>query len=152
MLSNKSIIFLALVIIGIVAIVLVLGINKQGSAPEGELKVSVVTDKEEYEKGKDVLKVKIENTSEEKICFSSCPSFYLQKKDGGYDGFDYEECSGESIVEKCIDPLEVKAFAIEVPSGIGGRYLLAIPACIGCSIQQKFEEDQKIYSNEFIIK
>lgn len=151
MFSQKSTIFFALILFGIIVLILVLGMSKESSVSKKELEVTVVTNKQEYKKGEDLLKVKIENTSEETICFSSCSPFYLQKKGDGYDGFDYKECS-DDVAEICVDPSGVKAFAINLPSRVGGEYLLAIPACVGCSARQKFREDQKIYSNEFIIK
>ncbi len=151
MASQKSTILFALVLVGLIVLILVLGMSKENSVSE-EIDVKVVTDKEEYVGGKDILKVKIENISQERICFSSCIPFYLKKKDDGYKGFDYNECSREDIAEKCIDPAEVKAFAIDLPSEVRGEYLLAIPACVGCNIRQIFREDQKIYSNEFVIK
>ncbi len=151
MFSKKSTIFFALVLFGLIVLILVLGITKESSVSKKGLEVTVVTDKQEYVKGEDVLKVKIENTSDEKICFSSCSPFYLQKKGDGYDGFNYKECS-DDVAETCIDPSGIKAFAINLPPKVGGEYLLAIPACVGCSVQQKFREDQKIYSNEFVIR
>ena len=150
MFSKKTTIFFAFVLFALIVIILAMGLGKKDAVSEKG--VRAVTDKKEYIKGRDSLKVKIENSSEEKICFSSCVPFYLQKKDDGYDGFNYQNCTEEDVVETCVDPSGVKAFAIDIPSKVQGEYLLAIPACIGCSTHQRFEEDQKIYSNEFIIK
>lgn len=151
MFSQKSTIFFALALFGLIILILALGMSKERSVSKNGLEVTAVTDKQEYIKGEEVLKVKIENTSEKKICFSSCSPFYLQKKGDGYDGFNYKECL-DDLAETCVDPSGVKAFAINLPSKVEGEYLLAIPACVGCSAQQKFREDQKIYSNEFVIK
>ena len=151
MFSKKSTIFFAFVLFGLIVLILALGMSKESSVSKKEVEIMVVTDKDSYAKGKDVLKVKIENTSSEKVCFSSCSPFYLQKKDDDYDGFDYNKCS-QDVVETCIDPSEIKAFAINLPPRVEGEYLLAIPACVGCNVQQTFREDQKIYSNEFVIK
>ncbi len=117
-----------------------------------EGQVSVITDKSEYEASK-VLKVKIENDSRKSICFSSCYPYYLEKKkEGKWKDYSYADCLTDNLVEKCISPGEVKAFELTLPLIDAVSHRLAIPACVGCSINEMFEEDERFYSNEFIIK
>ncbi|GAI12085.1 unnamed protein product, partial [marine sediment metagenome] len=51
----------------------------------------------------------------------------------------------------CIDSRQVKAFELTAPSIEEGLHRLIISTCIGCNLEEVFREDQKFYSNEFII-
>ncbi len=115
--------------------------------------VNVITDKNEYKLG-DILKVKIENNLRKTICFSSCYPYYLEKKNGDWESYRYKDCSDENLVEICINSKKIKAFEITIPSSFveAGTHRLTIPACIGCNSNGAFKEDQKLYSNDFIIK
>jgi len=112
--------------------------------------VEILTDRTEYKIG-DPLKVKIENKGDDKLCFSSCYPYYIEKKNGGWKSYNYIACSQDNKVERCIDPKEVKAFELTVPPIEKGEHRLAIPACVGCQIQEEFESDKWFYSNEFKI-
>ncbi len=114
-------------------------------------KTRVVTDKNKYEKSS-VLKVKIKNGLKTDICFSSCYPYYFEKKDGVWEGYQYESCPQEDKAEKCLVPDETKAFEAKIPIIEKGIHRLAIPACVGCNLHDKFRKDQWIYSNEFDIQ
>ncbi len=112
--------------------------------------VNIITDKTEYS-NESALKVKIENGLKEKICFSSCYPYYLEKKNTGWEGYNYSDCLKDNLNDKCVDAKQVKAFEIKLPSLEKGTYRLAIPICAGCNVPEKFKKDQWFYSNEFII-
>jgi len=115
--------------------------------------VNVITDKNEYELG-GILKIKIENNSRKTICFSSCYPYLFERKNGEWEGYHYIKCLSEDIAKICISPKDIKAFELSVPLFPikEGSHRLAIPACIGCDRNERFEENQKFYSNDFIIK
>lgn len=72
-------------------------------------KVAVTTDKSEYKEG-EVMKIKVENNSNENICFGSCNSYYLGKKTwvGAWKNFDME-CF-VNFITNCIEPGQIKIF------------------------------------------
>ena len=83
---------------------------------------------------------------------SSCYPYYFEKKDGEWIGYDYENCPVSNLVENCINPKQAKAFEVVIPSIKTGLHRLALPACLGCNIKDKFREDNWFYSNDFVIK
>ncbi|OGZ27681.1 MAG: hypothetical protein A2365_03485 [Candidatus Nealsonbacteria bacterium RIFOXYB1_FULL_40_15] len=113
--------------------------------------VLILTDKSEYSAG-DSLKIKIENHKKDRICFSSCYPYMLQKKNGDWLNYNYEECNKEDMVEKCIDPDDKKAFEIVLPNINSGPHRIQISACLGCSVNEKFKEQESFFSNNFIVK
>ena len=127
-------------------VVILIGIN---TSPKSQ--VNIITDKQEYQIGTP-LKVKIVNNDGKKICFSSCYPYYFEKKNEKWEDYQYENCPDSNLVEKCIAPKEVRAFELVIPQLDKGIHRLAIPACIDCSLKEKFKEDKKFYSNDFIIK
>lgn len=112
--------------------------------------VSILTQKKDYAMN-DELKLKIENGMDNKICFSSCYPYYIQEKQNGWNAYSYPECGQENVVSNCVDPKTAKAFGITLNDfSLGGDgHRLAIPACIGCVIGEKFRVDKIFYSNEF---
>lgn len=135
--------------IAVLIIIVFLGIYIYQPDKAGE--VNIETEKKEYQIG-EALKVKIGNNFRENICFSSCYPYYFEKKDGEWISYHYENCPDGDLVETCIEPKRVKAYEIIIPALKTGFHRLALPACIGCGIQQKFQEDQWLYSNDFVIK
>jgi len=114
---------------------------------------SVSTYLEEYQIGENP-KIKIENSLSNPICFSSCYPYRLEKNDGGFKSYDYSPCSKEDVAEICLEPGKQKAFELvldklKLDTGI---YRVALPACVGCTFQEKFREDKRFYSNTFLIK
>lgn len=114
-------------------------------------KVKVITDKKEYLTSEN-LRVKIKNNLTKTICLSSCYPYYFEKKDGTWQSDHYEDCPNSNLVENCINPRQTKAFETVIPSITTGLYRLALPACLGCNLQEKFREDEWFYSSEFTIR
>ena len=116
--------------------------------------VALLTYKTDYSQGENP-KIKIENKSTEKICFSSCYPYYLEKNNGGYKSYQYGNCPQElDQAQDCIEPGQVKAFELLLDEmhTDKGPHRIAIPACVGCVLQEKFRQDKFFYSNEFLIK
>lgn len=113
--------------------------------------ISILTDRQEYKAGES-LRVRIDNKSKETICFSSCYPYYIQKKGAGWESYRYVECPEEDLAEKCVEPKQVKAFELTLPAIEQGPHRLAISACLGCHFQENFKEEQKLYSNQFIVE
>ncbi|PIR71887.1 MAG: hypothetical protein COU42_03230 [Candidatus Nealsonbacteria bacterium CG10_big_fil_rev_8_21_14_0_10_36_24] len=116
-----------------------------------EKNINVLTDKTEYMAG-EVLKIKIDNNLKESICFSSCYPYYIQKKSDNWENYRYVDCPKEDITENCVEPKQIKAFELTLPKIEEGFHRLAISACLGCRFSEEFKEDQKFYSNNFIVK
>ena len=119
--------------------------------PKVPEEVNIITDAKEYGIG-DVLKVKIENNLKENICFSSCYPYTIEKKNGEWNSYCYEDCLDSDLNESCVGSREVKAFEFVIPSIDTGFHRLGISACIGCNVDEIFEQGQKLYSNDFLIK
>ena len=115
--------------------------------------VNIITDKTEYKLG-DILKVKIENNSGKTICFSSCYPYIFERKNGEWESYHYVDCLDKDVTKICVGPKKIKAFELSVPFLLIEKesHRLAIPACIGCNFNEEFRENQKLYSNDFIIK
>jgi len=113
--------------------------------------IAIITDKEEYLPG-DELKVKIENNSEDKVCFSSCYPYFIQKENGNWKDYRYEDCPEENLVEKCIEPKTVRAFELTIPQIPEGYHRLSIGACLNCQLNEVFKNTRELFSNKFIIK
>ena len=143
-------IILILILILLIAVLAWMGYSFKKEA------TSVITYKTEYSEGENP-KIKIMNDSEEKICFSSCYPYYLERSNGAKDEFksyQYGNCQESDVVKICLEPNEVKAFEILLDdiTPEKGLHRIAIPTCIGCALQEKFRQDQWFYSNEFVIK
>jgi hypothetical protein len=113
----------------------------------------IKTYQKEYAKGENP-KIKINNTTDKTICFSSCYPYYLEKDDGSSQAYRYGACPYPDIAETCMKPGEVKAFEIlldktEIEKG---AHRIAVPACVGCALQESFRRDAWFYSNEFVVK
>lgn len=113
--------------------------------------VKINTDNSDYSVG-DKLRIRIENNLEEKICFSSCYPYYFEKNEGAWNNYRYKECSKEDIISECIDSKDIKAFELEIPAVKTGIHRIALPACIGCNFDNPFNENNRFYSNDFMIK
>jgi len=116
-----------------------------------EERITIVTDKEEY-KPEDNLKVVIRNDSSQKICFSSCYPYYLERRNGQWESYKYVECFDFDSNGNCIQAKKEQAFELILPKVEEGLHRLAIPVCMGCESAEEFKEDQRFYSNEFWIK
>jgi hypothetical protein len=147
--KDKILISLAIGLVLLVAITLFL--SWQWYFGTGPLKLTVSTDKTEYDPGS-VLKVVIQNNSRKNICFSSCYPYYLEKKDVNFQSYPYPDCPKPNLSEPCVKPRQSKFFEIDLPLLEAGLHRLAIPVCVDCKIKEDFREDTRFYSNEFTIK
>jgi hypothetical protein len=114
-------------------------------------KVIVETDRKEY-KRKDKIKLRIRNELSKKICFSSCYPYFFERKKEKWESHLYEGCGKTDFIEICVAPDKEKYFEIEIAYLEEGLHRLSIPICINCKVGDFFTEDQKIFSNEFLIK
>jgi hypothetical protein len=139
-----------IIITGLIALaaIILIAILVPPKTPE---EVNVITEKTEYKMG-DAIKVKIENNLKKNICFSSCYPYTLEKKEEEeWKSYNYINCPSSDLVKDCINSGEVKAFELIVPFFEEGVHRLYVPVCIGCKPDETFGEDQKFYSNEFVI-
>lgn len=144
---------LILIILIVILIVLIIGgLTWKGYKIKKE-ETTITTYKTEYLEGENP-RVKIENNLREKICFSSCYPYYLESNNGGFKSYKYGNCSRDNVVETCIEPGQIKTFELilDKTKTEKGIHRIAVPACIGCALQDNFREDKFFYSNEFIIK
>lgn len=118
--------------------------------PDEVKTVEAITDNSNYAIG-GKLRIKIQNNLEEKICFSSCYPYYIEKKNGGWSGYEYNGCYDDDIAENCIDPDGIKAFQFEIPSIEKGTHRIVLPICVGCTESNIFKEGKRFYSNNFNI-
>ncbi|MBU2545397.1 hypothetical protein KKC65_03030 [Patescibacteria group bacterium] len=132
-------------------IILVIIVTLSFLIPRNVEGVKVNTDGSDYSVG-DKLRIKIENNLEEKICFSSCYPYYFEKNEGAWNNYRYKECPEEDIIYDCVDSNKVKAFELEIPTVKTGIHRIALPACIGCSADDLFNENNRFYSNDFNVK
>lgn len=146
---NKSDFLIIIAGLIILSIIITLSFIVPRNTETGSVKIN--TDNGDYSIG-DKLRIKIENNLEEKICFSSCYPYYFEKNEGSWNNYRYEECFEEDIINDCVDPDDIKAFELEIPTIKTGIHRIALPACIGCGFKDLFNENNRFYSNDFIIK
>ncbi|MBU3942907.1 hypothetical protein KKA24_02900 [Patescibacteria group bacterium] len=137
------------IVAGLIILVLIIVVSIL--IPRGAGSVTVVTDDVDYVIG-GKLKVKVENNLDEPLCFSSCYAYYFEKKESAWNNYRYKKCLEEDIINNCVEPRGIKAFELEIPKIQSGTHRMALPACIGCTINSIFSENSRFYSNEFIIK
>ena len=148
----KKVIILLILVIAII-ILAIGGLVWQGEKVKQERVTTVLSYKTEYTKGENP-KVKITNNSNEKVCFSSCYPYYLEKDNSGsFVSYQYGDCGSGDIATTCLEAGGVKAFELQLDKMPieEGPHRIAIPACVGCALQQEFRKDKWLYSNEFII-
>lgn len=139
------------ILIGILAIVILVGGFLVWKIYQAGGNILIQTDKSEYQAG-DNLKVKIKNNFRKTISFSSCYPYYLERKSEKWESYNYAECQDINENWHYIEPQKEKAFEITLPEVSVGLHRLAIPICIGCKEIESFREDKRFYSNEFLIK
>jgi len=138
------------ILIFLIALVVIFGLFWYSYRAPG--KISAITDKGEY-KLNDNLKLMIKNGSTKKICFSSCYPYHLErKKDHQWENYKYVECYDFDSNGNCIEARKEKAFELAIPKVPTGSHRLAFPICIDCGSTEEFREDQRFYSNEFVIQ
>lgn len=129
-------------------IILIIGIL--GFLWKGQ-KIVIEPDNIKYDNG-GTLKMNIENYFLRKVCFSSCYPYFLEKKDGAWKSYLYQNCNKPDLIEKCIEPGKTKAFEIPLPVVKKGLHRIAVPLCENCKIGESFKETKRFYSAEFEIK
>ena len=140
-------------LIGILVVVIILA-GGWWAWKNYQVRIIIITNKTDYTLGENP-KIKIENNAIKNICFSSCYPYYLEKNNGnGFKSYHYGSCPSVDKTETCVTPGQVKAFELllDKMSIEKGFHRIAIPACIHCQLHEDFREDQRFYSNEFIIK
>jgi hypothetical protein len=147
--NNKKWLIITLVLI-VVIIVMVLSYIYYRPELEKENGTIIVIEKESYKIG-DALKIKIANNSDKEICFSSCYPYYFEKKDGSWNSYNYQNCPEDNLAKPCLKPNQEKAFEISIPQVEKGVHRLSLPACLECSLDSGFKENERLYSGDFII-
>lgn len=150
---NKKIIYI-IVLLFIIAISFIVIFFYVLPEKQKEIKqegINILTDKKEYEVG-DELRVKIENNSQENICFSSCYPYYIERKNVTWERYRYQDCPEEDKISNCVEANSVKAFELTIPKITEGSHRLLVRACINCGLDGIFKEDKNLFSNQFIIK
>ena len=113
--------------------------------------VSIKTDKTEYQKG-NILKLAISNNLRKNVCFSSCYPYLLERKDADWSEYIYQQCPESDINQFCLTASQSKFFEINLPDVNQGNHRLVVPVCVNCKDKDNFKEDNRFYSNEFIIQ
>ncbi|KPJ54807.1 hypothetical protein AMJ47_03075 [Parcubacteria bacterium DG_72] len=147
--SKKDII---IIIVGLVILATIIIVSYFLPEKEtGEGAISIVTDKKEYTLGEN-LKVKIANNTRDKLCFSTCYPYYIEKKDEEWTSYKYKECPEQDMVDSCVEAKDVKAFELTIPAVEKGLHRLMIQACVGCKANELFIKEKELFSNPFTIK
>lgn len=148
---NKILLLIFSVILLVIVVFVFLAWKGYQISNKDELSLSVY--KKEYQIGENP-KIEIKNNAAKTVCFSSCYPYYLESGNGFLKSYHYGFCPYPDVTEICIKSGESKFFElvlrkIELKKGI---HRIAVPACIGCVLQQTFREDKFFYSDEFFIK
>ena len=104
--------------------------------------VLIETQKTEYQIG-EALKLVIKNNFNRNICFSSCYPYYLEKKNGEWKSYPYEECPEANVNETCIEANKEKFFEIDLTLVKLGLHRIAVPICIDCKKGSDFKESKR---------
>jgi len=113
--------------------------------------ITITTDRTEYSLG-EAPTITIKNNLTSNICLSSCYPYYLEKNSGEWKTYLYEECKKPDLVEICIEPNQAKGLELIISAADPGLHRVALPSCVNCQVGEKFEENERFYSNEFTIK
>lgn len=142
--SNKEISNKILIVFLILVILIILLVVNQ--------RLIATTDKREY-LAEETLKVNLRNYFFSKsLCFSSCYPYFIEKGNGTWKAYKYQECQDSDKVEKCVRPGELLGFAIPLPKIENGAHRISIPVYKDGEVGQDFEENFRFYSNIFEIK
>jgi len=132
----------------LLALLLVLVFGFLLKAPQ---EIIITTDRAEYNLGEE-LTMTIRNNLASNVCLSSCYPYRLEKNNGEWKSYPYEECKEPDLVESCVEPNQTKGLKLTIPAVASGLHRIAVPSCLDCQIGEKFEENERFYSNEFTIK
>jgi hypothetical protein len=135
-------------LIGILLILLlILVLSFLWRAPQ---EVIITTDRTEYNLG-EAPTMTIKNNLTSNICISSCYPYYLEKNNGEWENYLYEECGEPDLVEMCIEPKQAKGLELIISVTDPGLHRIAVPSCVNCQVGERFGENERFYSNEFTI-
>lgn len=124
-------------------------LNSSNAPTPEELDIRI--QKDNYSIG-DALRMNIKNYRSEKVCFSSCYPYFLEKKENGrWVRYEYGECPKENVNETCMLPEELKGFKIKLNTVEPGKHRIVIPVCKGRNQGERFKETEKVTSEEFVI-
>lgn len=140
-----------IIILILVIVVIISGVILWQSGKTGKGDIIIATDKNEYTP-QDNLKIQIQNKLGESACFSSCYPYFIERKDGAWDQYEYTDCPKTNLNAICVEAGGKKAFELALPSILSGLHRLSVSACLGCQIGDTFKGDKKFYSNEFLVK
>ncbi len=142
------------ILIGVLAVVIILAggwlIRDRYIRTTTAKAVDIIFEKKGYSK-QDMMRITIKNNLMENICFSSCYPYYMEKKQDIWMVYNYEDCQEYDLSDKCIEGGESGGFELSLADADKGIHRLVISVCRGCSPQQKFKENARIYSEEFVI-
>lgn len=142
--KNLIIVFVLIVIFLAAVIFLQIGFSRKTQ------QVSVYTEKTEYGL-EEFPRVTIKNNFSDSVCFSECYRYYLEEKNGEWKSYTYGDCPWPDLIKRCLEREEAMVLELIIDDPKTGLHRVAIPVCFDCSIGEEFQEDQKFYSNEFII-
>ena len=145
---NKKLLFVALIIISVLALGLLIWSNWGRRRTAG---VQILTDRGDYTNG-GASKIKISNLLSKNICFSSCYPYFLEKKNWTWSAYNYQDCPDPDLAKPCIRPGESKTFETTLPEVKEGIHRFVIPVCEGCEEDEEFRETTRLYSSQFEIK
>jgi hypothetical protein len=112
--------------------------------------VAVYTDRARYQE-EETLRLKINNESQDVLCFSNFFPYFLEKKEGEkWTLYRYVPLQNKDLIVKCMAAGEIKAFETVLFGG-KGIHRIAIPFCANCKIGNEFKANKIYHSNEFII-
>jgi len=117
-----------------------------------EEEVVIRLDREEYSRG-EKARVSVRNWFwNSEICFSSCYPYFLQRENGSWREYGYEDCNFEDKIVKCVKPFQKKIFQTTIPCTSDGTYRISVPICKDCNLGTVFNEETRFYSDKFKIK
>ena len=135
--SKKDII---IIIAGLAILAAIILISYFLPEEQKEKNIDISTDKQEYTLG-ELLRVKIMNNTKDKVCFSTCYPYFIERKEENWIAYEYEDCSQQDTVDSCVESSQVKAFEFNVPVLKKGSHRLMIQACVACQDNQIFKKE-----------
>jgi len=138
-----------LIIVLAVAGVAYYDLNSSYTPSPKELDVKI--EKSYYSQGES-LRLNVKNHLSEKVCFSSCYPYFLEKReDGKWVRYEYSDCPEENVNEICIFPKELKGFKISLDAIEPGVHRVVIPVSDGREEGEEFQEIKKVSSDKFMV-
>jgi hypothetical protein len=146
--SKKNLIIILIVLLLLLTAIF---LREKPSQVSIATKVPITTNKTEYGLEEFPI-ITIKNNLAGDICFSQCYRYYLEKENGEWESYLYEECKESDLIKRCIEPKAAIGLELLIDAPKSGWHRIALPACLNCQIGDYFKEEQKFYSNEFLIR